>query len=140
MPCFFIRSCSVGRLTVRAIPVNHPGGCVAFLLESENGIIVYSGDTGPTEELWKAVNAHADRVRALLVETSFPNRLDSLAEVSGHLTPERLAHELQKVDLGNVPIFIYHIKETTRAETVEEIEALRDSRLRLLEPGMALEF
>ncbi|UCE03778.1 MAG: 3',5'-cyclic-nucleotide phosphodiesterase [Candidatus Latescibacterota bacterium] len=131
---------SVGKLSVRAIPVHHPGGCVAFLLESEKGILVYSGDTGPTEKLWRAVNADADRITALLVETSFPNRLDSLAEVSGHLTPERLQRELAKLEVGDVPIFIYHVKEATRAETESELKALPDPRLRLLEPGMTLEF
>jgi ribonuclease BN (tRNA processing enzyme) len=60
---------AVGRLQVHAIPVNHPGGCEAFLLESERGMLVYSGDTGPTEELWEAINARRDFVSAILVET-----------------------------------------------------------------------
>jgi cAMP phosphodiesterase len=130
----------IRQLKVRAIPVNHPGGCVAFLLESDNGIIVYSGDTGPTEELWHVVNRNADRITAILVETSFPNRLDSIADVSGHLTPERLRGELKKMKLGEVPIYVYHIKAATRAETEAELEALGDPRLRLLQPGMTLEF
>ncbi len=133
-------SFTIGRLQVHAIPVNHPGGCEAFLLESDKGILVYSGDTGPTEELWEAINARSDFISAILVETSFPNRLDSLAQVSGHLTPQRLQHELSKLNLGDVPIFIYHIKEATRAETVAELESLQDPRLQLLEPGMKIEF
>jgi cAMP phosphodiesterase len=130
----------VGALQVTAFPVNHPGGCAGFLLDSGDGILVVSGDTGPTQELWNAVNARAPHVRAVLVETSFPNRLNSLADVSGHLTPARLQRELEKLHLSDVPVYVYHIKEPTRAETVAELEQLGDARLRILEPGTTIDF
>jgi len=129
-----------GDLEVRAVPVNHPGGCTAFLLDSGQGTLVYSGDTGPTGELWEAVNTAAASVRAVLVETSFPNRLNSLADVSGHLTPARLQRELQKLERRDLPVYVYHIKAPTRDETLRELEALGDARLHVLEPGMDLEF
>lgn len=130
----------VGALRVTAFPVNHPGGCCGFLMDSGDGILVLSGDTGPTQELWDAVNAEADRVRAVLVETSFPNRLNPLADVSGHLTPARLQRELDKLPSRDFPVYVYHIKAPTRAETVAELEQVPDARLRLLEPGMSIDF
>jgi ribonuclease BN (tRNA processing enzyme) len=130
----------IGALQVTAIPVNHPGGCAGFLLDSGDGVLVYSGDTGPTRQLWEAVNQLARPLRAILVETSFPDRLQSLAAASGHLTPGRLREELDKIDDKDVAVYVYHLKEPTRQETVAELLALGDARIQLLEPGMDITF
>ena len=130
----------VGALQVSTVPVNHPGGCSAFLLDSGQGVLVYSGDTGPTAELWDAVNQSARPVKAVLVETSFPDRLHSLADASGHLTPGRLRQELVKLSDPDVSVYVYHIKEPTRSETEAELAALGDARIQLLRPGMDIKF
>src|ERR1700693_711698 len=44
-------------LRIRAIPVHHPVYSVGYILEGRSGAVAFSGDTGPTEELWRAVNA-----------------------------------------------------------------------------------
>jgi len=41
---------------VRAILVSHTIECCAFVIEGEDGILGYSGDTGPTERLWQVLN------------------------------------------------------------------------------------
>ena len=64
-------------------------------------------------------------MRAIIVETSFPNRLHALAEVSGHLTPNRLARELDK--MPPCPVWVYHVKPMFYDETVDELAGL-DSR------------
>ena len=136
----FGQSAQVGALQVTAVAVNHPGGCAGFLLDSGDGVLVYSGDTGPTRQLWEAVNRCTRPIRAILVETSFPDRLHSLADASGHLTPGRLREELEKVDVEDVAIYVYHIKEPTRVETEAELLALKDKRIQLLRPGMDITF
>ncbi|MFQ5600445.1 MAG: MBL fold metallo-hydrolase [Candidatus Krumholzibacteriia bacterium] len=130
----------LGPLEVVAIPVNHPGGCVAFLLQSESGVLVYSGDTGPTDALWEEIDRREGRVAAILVETTFPDRLHALAQVSGHLTPATLRVELGKLRLREVPIYVYHLKEATRSETLDDLQALEDPRIRVLQPGTTIEF
>jgi ribonuclease BN (tRNA processing enzyme) len=45
----------------------------------------------------------------LITECSFPNRLQEVADVSLHLTPDSLAVELAKLE-RRVPVFIYHFK------------------------------
>ena len=72
------------------------------------------------------------RVRAIVVETSFPNRLEALAEVSGHLTPSLLARELDK--MPPCPVWVYHIKPMFHDETVDELTRL-DGRVRVLSDG-----
>lgn len=41
----------VGPFLVRALRVNHPADAVGFRVETELGVLAYSGDTGPTEAL-----------------------------------------------------------------------------------------
>ena len=92
---------------------------------------MFSGDTGPTERLWE-VARDLGNVRAIIVETSFPNRLEGLAAVSGHLTPARLARELDK--MPPCPVWVYHIKPMFYDETVEELARL-DGCVRVLTDG-----
>lgn len=130
----------IGALEVFAVPVTHPGGCVAFFLKGDRGTILYTGDTGPTEAVWDEANRRGDEIQAVLLETSFPNRLSSVAEESGHHTPATLSKEIRKIKSGSVPIFIYHLKAPYHDETVAELREIEDPRLRMLEAGMTLEF
>jgi ribonuclease BN (tRNA processing enzyme) len=125
----------VGPLSITTIPVNHPGGSVGFLVEEDGGIVVFSGDTGPTEELWEEVNRRGDSVRAIILETSFPNRLQEIADVSGHLTPNTLRAELAKIEV-DAPVYLHALKAPTAAETRAELTGLP---IRYLEPGTTLD-
>ena len=42
----------------------------------------------------------------MITETSFPNELQDLANVSGHLTPQTLEPELRKLK-QDVPVYLY---------------------------------
>lgn len=125
---------------IHTVEVNHPGGCIAFLLESSTGVLVYSGDTGPTDALWAEINRRGRTVQAILLETSFPNRLGDLAHISGHLTPEMLADELTKLEVEGVRVYVHHIKAPTREETIADLMALEDPRLQILRTGDVLPF
>ena len=70
---------------ITAIPVQHPVYSVGYIVENRGSAIAFSGDTGPTEELWKAIN-RTPNVKAVFVELSFPSSLQWLADLSGHLT------------------------------------------------------
>lgn len=134
------KSFRVGEVELFAVPVNHVGGCVALFLTGEKKTILYTGDTGPTEEVWNETNRRKDEIAAILLETSFPNRLASVAEDSGHLTPEMLVGELAKIERKDVPVFIYHLKAPYQEEILVELKKIDDPRLRMLEAGMQIEF
>jgi cAMP phosphodiesterase len=123
---------------VLPVAVNHPVESVGFIVSDGRDALAVSGDTGPTEAFWRAVNAAPD-VRALLVETSFPSRLQALADVSGHLTPATLARELDKLDRDGVPVLLYHLKPAYAAELRRELAPLRRRRVRLLARGEELD-
>jgi ribonuclease BN (tRNA processing enzyme) len=125
---------SIGSLTIRAIPVSHPVESVGFVVRCPNGTFVYTGDTGPTEELWQVVN-RIKELRLLMIETKFPNELQVVADAAGHLTPRTLAKELDKIQADGVPILLYHIKPDRYDEVIEQVEALGDKRIRIMKIG-----
>lgn len=124
----------VGKYTISPVPVDHPVESVGFVVSDGQDAIAVSGDTGPTSRFWKKVNAQP-RLRALLVELSFPNALQRLADVSGHLTPRTLAGELAKLDRNGCPILLYHLKPAHAAELKREVARLALPNVRVLKRG-----
>ncbi|MBI4636888.1 MAG: 3',5'-cyclic-nucleotide phosphodiesterase [Candidatus Rokubacteria bacterium] len=121
----------LGDLWVTPIRVNHTVPTVGFIVHDGTTGFVYSGDTGPTDELWTAARGLRG-LRAIVLECAFPNRLHRLAEVARHLTPELLRRELAKLP-ADLPVWIYHVKPQFAEETAEELARIGDGRVMLLE-------
>jgi len=128
----------VNGLRIRAVHVSHIVPTTGFVLEDRKGAIAFSSDTGPTRRFWEVVNS-VERLRAVITETSFPNELQDLANVSGHLTPNTLEAELRKLD-GDVPVFIYGGKPRHLATIKRQLKALNRRNLRLLVQGRTYRF
>jgi ribonuclease BN (tRNA processing enzyme) len=124
----------VGKYSFHPAPVCHPVESVGFLVSDGKSEFAISGDTGPTMAFWKKVNA-AGPLGALLVELSFPNDLQGLADVSGHLTPNTLATELAKLDRNGCPVLLYHLKPAYAATLRREVAALKLPGVRILKVG-----
>lgn len=123
-----------GRYKVRTVAVNHPVDCQALFVKTDEGTLAYSGDTGPTDVLWEILNDTEDLL-AFIYEVSFPNGMEKLADVSGHLTPNMMAAELEKFrPKGDPPILIYHLKPGFHDVLKSQIADLGDSRLTILKP------
>jgi cAMP phosphodiesterase len=129
-----------GRYTVRPTPVCHPVESVGFVLSDGRSEVAISGDTGPTVGFWKRINA-CKKLKALLVELSFPNDLQGLADISGHLTPATLVTELAKLDgSGDFPVLLYHLKPSFAAQLRREVAALKLPGVRILKVGDQFNF
>ncbi|MEK6815895.1 MAG: 3',5'-cyclic-nucleotide phosphodiesterase [Nitrospirota bacterium] len=128
----------VDGLHVRPVRVNHPVPTMGFIIRDGRSTLVYSGDTGPTEDIWKRANDEPS-VSAIMIEASFPNRLESLARISGHLTPRLLALELEKVRHKDAPVYVYHLKPRYIDELTAELRALNNPRIRFMEDDRAYE-
>jgi ribonuclease BN (tRNA processing enzyme) len=129
----------IGKYLITPVPVDHPVESVGFVLSDGRTAIAISGDTGPTSRFWKKVNAQP-RLRALLVELSFPNALQDLADLSGHLTPRTLAGELEKLDRNGFPVLLYHLKPAHVAELKREVARLALPNVRVLRRGDTFTF
>jgi cAMP phosphodiesterase len=124
-------------LRVLAVPVDHTVPASGFIVHDGVSGFVYSGDTGPTEALWKVARM-VPGIRAILLECAFPNRLSTLADISRHLTPKLVQREREKMPT-DVPLFIYHVKPQFLQETAEELAKL-DGDITLVEQDKTYRF
>jgi ribonuclease BN (tRNA processing enzyme) len=125
--------------TVRPVPAVHTVPAVGYLLDSGVSSLVFSGDTGPNDELWALVNS-LDNVKYLIIETAFSNKERQLAEVSKHLCPSMLHEELVKLNRP-VEVYVTHLKPGETELTMQEIEdQVAAYRPRMLQNNQVLDF
>lgn len=122
---------------VTAIPVEHPVPTHGLLVDDGEDAVLFGADSGPTKRLWE-IAAEAPRLRAVVLETSFPDRMQAIADGAGHLTPTTLAAELNRAP-ADVRVLVTHMKPAYRGDVLEALGALDDGRLRVLDPGVELE-
>lgn len=120
------------QLKVTAFSLSHPIESTAFVIEYQNNLFVYFGDTGPDKvegqgklaTIWRylAKQMQTKKLRGLVIEVSFDNRQpDHL--LFGHLTPKWLMSELSyfyslvdnKLPFQDMQIIISHIKYSLKS-------------------------
>lgn len=133
------RTVTVDERAFTPIPAVHTVPAIGYHLDSGAGSLVFTGDTGPNDELWKVVN-RISNLKVLIIETAFSNKERQLAEVSKHLCPSMLADELAKLE-RRPEVWITHLKPGEIELTMEEIEAVAGNiRPRMLQNGQQFEF
>lgn len=123
------RTTDVAGYQVTAVNVSHTIDTAGFIVRGSDATLAYSGDTGPTDRLWELLNQEAN-LKALLVEVSFPNRAQKLAQASGHHTPRTLLKDLEKLhNPQDLPTLLYHIKPVFQSEVEQECARLKGVNL-----------
>lgn len=111
----------IGDLTFIPVSVNHTVPCAGLIITHRDKAVVHTSDTGPTQTIWRV--ARSNKVHAVIAETSFPNRLADLANLTGHLTPMLLKYEMEKLAIPGIPVYVYHqkpdVKEQINSELME---------------------
>jgi len=137
-PVLLLKALSPGKplkihgYTITAYKVNHSVPAVGYIVEDPEGKrLLYSGDTGPTEVLWKA----AQHISCAIIEVSFPNNMKQMAMKTGHLTPELLLREVRKMGCPPKKIFITHPKPLYLRQIRREIKSLPLKHLTFLKDG-----
>ncbi|OGO40350.1 MAG: hypothetical protein A2147_00865 [Chloroflexi bacterium RBG_16_57_8] len=113
--------CMIGRYKVSAIPMHHPGAAVGYHISNGSGhSLFYSGDTGSFPSgCWRRISPDL-----LIVEVTFPDRLESLAKASCHLTPRLLQEglDLFRRQAGYLPrIVVVHMDPSLEDELSREL-------------------
>ncbi len=133
------RTITIAGREITPLPANHTVPAVGYHLDSGTSSLVFTGDTGPNNNLWKAVN-RIRNLRYLIVETAFSNKERQLAIVSKHLCPETLADELTKLE-RSAEIYVTHLKPGEIELTMQEIEECAGRfRPRMLQNNQVFEF
>src|SRR6266540_3731016 len=119
-----------GEVAMTPVPVDHLIPASGVIVELNGQTIVFTGDTGPTNEIWKRTNKSANVV-AIVTEASFPNDQQALADESAHLTPQTFGDELKKISV-DAPVYASHRKIPFERDIESQIRNLRDRRARVL--------
>ena len=118
--------------------VDHLVPTYGYLIEHQGSAVVWSSDTGPTIRLWEIAN-RTPHLNAVMLDTSFDNSMQEIADISMHLTPRTMSREVEKLEL-DVPVFLHHLKPPCIERIVGEVKALDNPRLRFLEQGKVYDF
>jgi ribonuclease BN (tRNA processing enzyme) len=117
--------------SIEAFPVDHTVPAVGYILRKGGRALLYTGDTGPTRRIWEK----AEGITSLIVEVSFPDRMEKIALQTGHLTPCLMKKELVKMKKIPPAIYVTHLKPQYHEEIKAEIEAMNLDNVVLLEGG-----
>ena len=113
-----------------AVAVDHQIPAYGVIIEINGQAITFTGDTGPTNEIWKRTNKTPNMV-AVVSEASFPNDQQSLADETAHLSPRTFGEELKKITV-DAPVYASHRKIPFERDIESQIRNLRDRRARVL--------
>jgi ribonuclease BN (tRNA processing enzyme) len=130
---------ALGGRKITVLPAIHTVPAVGYLLDSGRGSLVFTGDTGPNDALWKVVNG-IENLKFLIIETAFSDKDRRIAELSKHLCPSMLGEELAKLERP-AEIYITHLKPSEIELTMQEIEELSGKiRPQLMQNNHVFEF
>mgnify|MGYP003575224248 CR=1 FL=1 len=124
----------VRHLKMRPVAVNHKVPSSGYIVRDGRSVVAITGDTGEMDGFWNVVNS-LDELDAVLIECAFPDEFAELSAISHHLTPSKLALELKKFDRRGCPVFVINIKPSYRTKVCDQLAALNQGVLKILEVG-----
>src|SRR4030042_3510517 len=131
-------SITIDDYTITAYPVHHSVPATGYLVEDgKKRRFFYTGDTGPTDSTWEKMEGI--QLHSLLIEVSFPMRMEEMALRTGHLTPRLLKKELLKIIPHPERIFVIHVKPQYFETIKSELQKLNIKGLKLLKDDQAIQ-
>lgn len=124
----------VSGLRIKAMDVNHRVPSSGFVVSDDSSRIGFTGDTAEMGDFWDGLDRDG-KVPVVLIECAFPDEMNDIAKIASHLTPSRLAKELEKGGLGERKFFITNIKPMFRETVIEQIKRLSLPNVEILEIG-----
>ncbi len=111
----------INNYLIKPIFANHIAGSCGYVITKNNESFIISGDTYINPRIWEEINNNKS-IKSLIIECSFPDKLENLAKVTKHLTPSLIAKELENMNRKNISIFYYHLKPTYKKELLKDIK------------------
>jgi cAMP phosphodiesterase len=120
-----------------AVDVMHTVPTLGYTVQNSGGVFAVSGDTKTNETLWPVLNA-CDDLRVLVIEVSFPDEMERLANDAGHYCPSTLAKDLER--LQHTPeIWLTGMKPGEEDRILEQvIKAAPAKNIKMLSAGTIL--
>jgi ribonuclease BN (tRNA processing enzyme) len=132
------QSIRLGGYIITPFKVSHSVPAVGYLVEDRRKRrFFYTGDTGASDSTWKKIGKK--HIHCLIIEVTFPSRMEEKAVTTGHLTPRLLKKELLKIGYLPEKIFITHLKPQYFKIIETELQRLKINNLRILKDRETVE-
>ncbi len=127
----------IGHRAFHAVDVQHSVPAIGYTVQNSGGVFAVSGDTRTNKTLWPVLNA-CDDLRALLIEVSFPNELEALANTAGHYCPSTLCRDLALLE-HDPDIWLTGMKPGEEDRILTQVlEASKNRKIRMLSRGTVI--
>lgn len=110
--------------------VEHTVKTFGYLINKK---FLISGDTALCKNLIDTINTY--KPQHLILECSFPNKMEKLAKISKHMTPNDISKIINSLNY-KPKIYIYHIKPAFKNKIEEE---LKNSNVIILEDNIIID-
>ncbi|MCX8022863.1 MAG: 3',5'-cyclic-nucleotide phosphodiesterase [Syntrophorhabdaceae bacterium] len=124
-------------VTLRPILMTHTVYTTGFVVKEGGRGFMFTADTGPTKRFWEVVKEEKG-IEFIIADVSFPNRMEHLARISGHMTLSILMEHIEKYGLKGIKIYLTHIKPFFLKEILADLEGLDYREIELLRQGSKL--
>lgn len=125
------KSFELGGYKITAVKVNHAYDAMGFIVEKDGAAVIFTGDTGPTERIWKLAH-ETKNLKAIFTEVSFPNELQKVADLSDHHTPVSINKEIAKMP-KEATIILTHLKPNYQETILNEMKSIGQDRIKVLD-------
>lgn len=125
-------------VNITPIHAEHVVPTCGFIIKKANSSILFSSDTYKNPKLWERINQD-ESINAVIIDVSFPNSLQEVAQASKHLTPAMLQEELKQLQRA-VNIYITHLKPNFYDAVVEDLLEAGVELKQVVQDGTVLNF
>ncbi len=115
----------IGAYTFTPVRANHIVPTCGYVVTCNGGAFLLSGDTYVHDGIAEIIEADPS-ISVLMLEVSFPSRMDTIALDSKHLTPRLAAELLSRIRRRDFTVCFYHMKPAYREEIETELETLME--------------
>jgi HD-GYP domain-containing protein (c-di-GMP phosphodiesterase class II)/ribonuclease BN (tRNA processing enzyme) len=110
--------------SIEAFKTDHTVPSCGYIYTRNNNSILITADTHSLKNVVNIINSRKN-IKSIVVECSFPNRMEILAKNSKHLTPKLLFAGLESLKRHDINLYINHIKPSFLLEINKEIKNLK---------------
>lgn len=107
--------------SIKAFKTDHTVDSCGFVYKRDGSAVLITADTFSLDSMISEVERD-NEIKSIVVECSFPSKMEKLATDSKHLTPKLLFSMLSELKRDDVKLYINHIKPMFIDEITQEIE------------------
>lgn len=128
---------TIGHRNFYAVDVMHTVPTLGYTVQNSGGAFAVSGDTKTNETLWPVLNACND-LKVLVIEVSFPDEMEALANDAGHYCPSTLVKDLERLQ-HEPEIWLTGMKPGEEGRILEQVtKAAPGKNIQMLSRGTIL--